>query len=154
MDANQAVADAIRQVTAKVQHEIDAGNRSTRLGAEDVVEILLSVADTLDPVFSAKSLPQIEETMQSSRQMTQVERNFKNVSDDLYRLSFGHPVKAGWRENATGVRAVLNRDDECVELFVFSGKHRQTLDYQLRLSLGMPWVVIKASIEAVVKASK
>lgn len=46
------VADAIRQVTAKIQHELDAGRRSTRLDAHDLVDILLAIADEIDPPFA------------------------------------------------------------------------------------------------------
>jgi hypothetical protein len=43
------LADAIRQVTAKVQREIDQGRRSRSSDAEDLVEVLLAIADQLDP---------------------------------------------------------------------------------------------------------
>lgn len=43
------VADAIRQVTAKVQKAIDEGYRSRAIDADDLVEVLLAVADELDP---------------------------------------------------------------------------------------------------------
>lgn len=42
------VADAVRNVTAKVQKEIDSGRRSARVDANDIVEILLSIADELE----------------------------------------------------------------------------------------------------------
>jgi hypothetical protein len=42
-------ADAIRLVTAKVQREIDQGRRSRSIDAEDLVEVLLAIADQLDP---------------------------------------------------------------------------------------------------------
>jgi hypothetical protein len=45
----QKVADAIRSVTAKVQQAIDEGHRSRCIDADDLVEVLLSVADELDP---------------------------------------------------------------------------------------------------------
>lgn len=43
------IADAIRKVTAYVQTEIDNGWRSADIDAHDVVEVLLAVADELDP---------------------------------------------------------------------------------------------------------
>ncbi|MCC7424463.1 MAG: hypothetical protein IT428_29705 [Planctomycetaceae bacterium] len=45
------VAAAIRRVTSIVQKEIAAGGRTTQIDAEDVVQILLAVADHLDPPF-------------------------------------------------------------------------------------------------------
>ena len=44
-----AIADAIRHVTASVQQAIDSGCRSRAIDADDVVEILLAIADRLDP---------------------------------------------------------------------------------------------------------
>jgi len=43
------LADAIRQVTAKVQREIDQGRRSRSIDADDLVEVLLAIADQLAP---------------------------------------------------------------------------------------------------------
>lgn len=43
------VADAIRQVTAKVQKAIDEGFRSRAIDADDLAEVLLAIADELDP---------------------------------------------------------------------------------------------------------
>ena len=43
------VADAIRQVTAAMQTAIDSGQRSRRIDAEDVMGVLLAIADKLDP---------------------------------------------------------------------------------------------------------
>ncbi len=45
----QNVADAIREVTSGVQRAIEEGHRSKEIDADDVVEILLSIADRLDP---------------------------------------------------------------------------------------------------------
>ncbi|MEX2187242.1 MAG: hypothetical protein WD875_10625 [Pirellulales bacterium] len=45
----QKVADAIRSVTAKVQRAIDEGYRSRAIDADDLVEVLLAVAEELDP---------------------------------------------------------------------------------------------------------
>ncbi len=43
------VADAIRKVTAAMQHELEAGRRSTQLDAHDLLDVLLAVADEIDP---------------------------------------------------------------------------------------------------------
>ncbi len=43
------LSDAIRQVTAKVQREIDQGRRSRSIDAVDLVEVLLAIADQLEP---------------------------------------------------------------------------------------------------------
>ena len=49
------VADAIRKVTAKVQQAIDEGERSRVIDADDLVEVLLAIADTLDPPVSPEA---------------------------------------------------------------------------------------------------
>ena len=43
------LADAIRKVTAAIQRELDAGRRSSHLDAHDLVDVLLAVADEIDP---------------------------------------------------------------------------------------------------------
>lgn len=43
------LADAIREVTVAIQKAIDDGHRSRMIDAEDLVEVLLSIADRLDP---------------------------------------------------------------------------------------------------------
>ena len=43
------LADAIRKVTAKMQRAIDQGRRSRMIDADDLVEVLLAIADELDP---------------------------------------------------------------------------------------------------------
>jgi hypothetical protein len=43
------VADALRAVGARMQQAIDAGQRSRSIDADDLVEVLLAVADELDP---------------------------------------------------------------------------------------------------------
>ena len=43
------VADAIRQVTIAMQKAIDDGHRSKMIDADDLVEVLLAIADQLDP---------------------------------------------------------------------------------------------------------
>jgi hypothetical protein len=49
MSTEQKLADAIRDVTASVQRAIDHGDRSRRIDADDLVDVLLSIADRLDP---------------------------------------------------------------------------------------------------------
>ena len=43
------MADAIREVTVAMQKAISDGYRSRMIDADDVVEVLLSIADRLDP---------------------------------------------------------------------------------------------------------
>lgn len=42
------LADAIREVTVAMQKAIDDGHRSRMIDANDLVEVLLSIADRLD----------------------------------------------------------------------------------------------------------
>lgn len=46
------VADAIRNVTAKMTEVIDTGKRSTRIDANDIIDVLLAIADEIDPPIS------------------------------------------------------------------------------------------------------
>lgn len=48
-NATAQIADAIREVTAAVQSAITEGYRSRTIDADDLVEVLLSIADRLDP---------------------------------------------------------------------------------------------------------
>jgi hypothetical protein len=41
------VADAIREVTAKMQAELDGG-RSAKIDANDLIDLLLAIADSID----------------------------------------------------------------------------------------------------------
>lgn len=50
------VADAIRTVTAKVQAAIEDGYRSRVVDADDVVEILLAIADELERTAAESEL--------------------------------------------------------------------------------------------------
>jgi hypothetical protein len=43
------VADALRAVGARMQQAIDAGQRPRAIDADDLIEMLLAVADELDP---------------------------------------------------------------------------------------------------------
>ena len=47
----QRVADAIRKVTAAAQRAYDEGERSAMIDLHDLVEVLLAIADELDPPF-------------------------------------------------------------------------------------------------------
>ena len=51
------VADAIRKVTARVQQAIDNGDRSRVIDAGDLIELLLAIADTLDPPVEPEDGP-------------------------------------------------------------------------------------------------
>ncbi|GIX04609.1 MAG: hypothetical protein KatS3mg114_0478 [Planctomycetaceae bacterium] len=46
---NHPLADAIREVTASVQTAVAEGYRSRMIDADDLVEVLLAIADRLDP---------------------------------------------------------------------------------------------------------
>jgi hypothetical protein len=46
------LADAIRKVTATMQHELDSGRRESHFDAHDLVDILLAIADKIDPPFA------------------------------------------------------------------------------------------------------
>ena len=46
------LADAIRKVTATIQQELDSGRRSSHLDANDLVDVLLAIADEIDPQFA------------------------------------------------------------------------------------------------------
>lgn len=48
-NSNQPLVDAIRDVTASVQKAIADGYRSRMIDADDLVEVLLAIADRLDP---------------------------------------------------------------------------------------------------------
>jgi len=50
---NSQLADAIRDVTASVQKAIADGYRSRIVDADDLVEVLLAIADRLDPPVPA-----------------------------------------------------------------------------------------------------
>ena len=54
---NHSLADAIREVTAAVQQAIEDGHRSRMIDADDPVEVLLSIADRLDPPVAATGEP-------------------------------------------------------------------------------------------------
>ena len=45
----QQLADVLREVTVSVERAIADGHRSREVDADDLVEILLSIADRLDP---------------------------------------------------------------------------------------------------------
>lgn len=43
------LAEALRKVTAAMQTELESGRRSTQIDANDLIEVLLAVADEIDP---------------------------------------------------------------------------------------------------------
>ncbi len=49
MTPEQTIADAIRNVTVAIQRAIENGERSRMIDADDLIEVLLAVADQLDP---------------------------------------------------------------------------------------------------------
>jgi len=51
MNPNLQLADAIRNVTLAMQREIEEGQRSRMIDADDLVEVLLELAGQLDPPF-------------------------------------------------------------------------------------------------------
>ncbi len=50
-------ADAIREVTAAMQKTIDDGYRSRMKDADDLVDVLLAIADRLDPSVAEPPVP-------------------------------------------------------------------------------------------------
>jgi hypothetical protein len=48
-NANQPLVDVLRDVAASVQQAIAEGYRSRMVDADDLVEVLLAIADRLDP---------------------------------------------------------------------------------------------------------
>ena len=60
------LADAIRKVTATMQHELNSGRRSSHLDAHDLVDILLAIADEIDPPFAPQ--PRDERPRKQPRQ--------------------------------------------------------------------------------------
>lgn len=51
---HHALADAIRAVTASMQAAIEDGYRSRVIDADDLAEVLLAIADRLDPPVPAE----------------------------------------------------------------------------------------------------
>jgi hypothetical protein len=49
MNPNHQLADAIRNVTIAMQNAIENGHRSRVIDADDLVEVLLAIADQLEP---------------------------------------------------------------------------------------------------------
>lgn len=49
MNPEHKLADAIRSVTIAMRRSIDDGHRSRVIDADDLVEVLLAIADQLDP---------------------------------------------------------------------------------------------------------
>lgn len=48
------VAEAIRKVTAAMQNELGSGRRSTQIDANDLIDVLLAVADHVDPPLAKR----------------------------------------------------------------------------------------------------
>ena len=47
------IADALRVVALRLEHALEAGRRSSRIDANDLLDTLLAVADQLDPPVPA-----------------------------------------------------------------------------------------------------
>jgi len=45
------LADILREVTVSVQQALESGHRSRPIDADDLIEVLLTIADRLDPPF-------------------------------------------------------------------------------------------------------
>jgi hypothetical protein len=45
----QSIADAIRKVTARMQELLERDERSSHIDAHDLIDLLLAIADELDP---------------------------------------------------------------------------------------------------------
>lgn len=50
------IADALRKITATMQTELEAGRRSTRIDAHDLIDLLLAIADEIDPPLANASV--------------------------------------------------------------------------------------------------
>lgn len=55
---NHQLADAYRDVAASVQKAIADGDRSRAIDADDLVEVLLAIADRLDPPVRDEVAPE------------------------------------------------------------------------------------------------
>jgi hypothetical protein len=51
------IADAIRNITVRMQTALDEGRRSRTLDAQDLIDILLAIADELDPPLGPPPAP-------------------------------------------------------------------------------------------------
>ena len=51
------IADAIRKVTLATDREIESGRRSVALDADDLIQVLLAIADELDPPLKPERKP-------------------------------------------------------------------------------------------------
>jgi hypothetical protein len=49
------IPDAIRNVTATMQSELDSGARSAHIDANDLIDLLLAIADEIDPPFAPQA---------------------------------------------------------------------------------------------------
>ena len=47
-EQNEHIAAAIREVTVRMTDAIDNGTRSTRIDANDLIDVLLAIADLID----------------------------------------------------------------------------------------------------------
>ena len=52
------IADAFRAVALRLENALEAGHRSSRIDAHDLLETLLAIADCLDPPLAETSAPE------------------------------------------------------------------------------------------------
>jgi hypothetical protein len=50
----QRLADALRKVTATMQTELESGRRSAMIDANDLIDLLLAIADEIDPPLAPR----------------------------------------------------------------------------------------------------
>lgn len=48
-------AEAIRRITSIMQNELESGRRAGMIDAYDLVDLLLAIADDIDPPFGKKT---------------------------------------------------------------------------------------------------
>lgn len=70
--AAYCVADALRDVAIAME-EVEAGRRSKFVSAEDIIQILLDVADRIDPQFDRSPIPSGTTQEQPQSHQTTVE---------------------------------------------------------------------------------
>lgn len=80
-----AIADAIRHVTASVQQALDSGCRSRAIDADDIVEILLAIAERLDPPIPA-SIGEPLELLSAARALLEAREDQMITSAEWERL--------------------------------------------------------------------
>lgn len=57
MTTQHQIADAMRTVALRLEHAIETGHRGTQLDANDLIDILTSIADEVDSPVANPSSP-------------------------------------------------------------------------------------------------